>query len=56
LPVFNITAIGRLRFIFVFSMAILAGYGINYFLKNETRQQLRKKLSLLTLFIWELYR
>ncbi|MBW6440550.1 YfhO family protein [Patescibacteria group bacterium] len=35
LPVFNILIIGRLRFIFVFAMAILAGYGVNYFINKK---------------------
>jgi hypothetical protein len=43
LPVFKITAIGRLRFIFVFALAILAGYGIDYFLKSNQKKQAKKK-------------
>jgi len=35
LPVFNISIIGRLRFIFVFALAILAGYGVNYFITKK---------------------
>ena len=50
LPVFNFTAIGRLRFLFVFSLAILAGYGIDYFLKSETSRQLRKKIATFNVF------
>ncbi|MEA1937406.1 MAG: YfhO family protein [Patescibacteria group bacterium] len=50
LPIFNVTAIGRLRFIFVFSLAILAGYGIDYFLKNKTYRQLKKKAIVFNIF------
>ena len=50
LPVFNVTAIGRLRFIFVFSLAILAGYGIDYFFRNKTPHQLRKKMAVFNAF------
>lgn len=44
LPVFNFTAIGRLRFIFVFGLAILAGYGMDYFLKWRKSGSSMKKL------------
>ncbi|MCK5085175.1 YfhO family protein, partial [Candidatus Parcubacteria bacterium] len=35
LPIFNISIIGRLRFIFVFTLAILAGFGVNYFINKK---------------------
>ncbi len=35
LPIFNISIIGRLRFIFVFALAILAGFGVNYFINKK---------------------
>lgn len=35
LPIFKIVAIGRLRYIFVFAMAILSGYGVHYLLNKR---------------------
>ena len=35
LPIFNISIIGRLRFIFVFALAILAGFGVSYFVNKK---------------------
>lgn len=37
LPIFKIVAIGRLRYIFVFSLAVLAGYGVNYLLSQKNK-------------------
>lgn len=48
LPIFKIVAIGRLRYIFVFSLAVLAGYGANYLLSQKNK--LIKNIVLLNIF------
>ncbi len=45
LPIFNLAASGRLRFIFVFALAILAGYGVDYFLNKKSNHK-KKLISL----------
>lgn len=51
LPIFKFVAVGRLRFIFVFSLAILAGYGVDYFLKHRKKQSKKRWVILNTFYL-----
>ncbi len=52
LPVFNTMFIGRLRFIFVFALSILAGYGVNYFFSKKW--DFDKKIKLFNYFYFSI--
>ncbi|MFA6097005.1 MAG: YfhO family protein [Candidatus Paceibacterota bacterium] len=45
LPMFELTIIGRLRFVFVFALAVLAAYGTDHFLKADKKELKRRIIS-----------